>query len=67
MAGLIHDLWMLDFDNGIGFLKHKENFSEILTRQNYSRFPLVKEFQIEPPSLYGWGLRSVQIDGPTWL
>jgi hypothetical protein len=68
MASLIHDLRMLDFDNGIRFLKVcQDNFSETLIKQNYLRFPLVRGSQTEPPSLYGWVLKSVQIDGLTWL
>jgi hypothetical protein len=68
MASLIHDLRMLDFDNRIRFLKvRQEDFSDSLIEQNHLQFPLVRESQTEPPSLYGWVLTSVQIDGPTWL
>ena len=66
MGSLIHDLGMLDFDDGIGLLqKRQENFSEALTRQNCLQFLLERESRTEPPSLYGWGLRSVQTDDLT--
>ena len=66
MAGLIHDLRMLDFDNRIRFLKEcQEVFSKTLIEQSHLRSPLVRGSQTEPPSLYGWVLTSVQIDGPT--
>jgi hypothetical protein len=68
MTSLIHDLWMLDFDNGVRFLqKRRENFSETLVRLNYLQFPLERGYRIEPPSLYGLGLRNEQIDDLTWL
>jgi hypothetical protein len=68
MASLIHHLWMLDFDNGVRFLEEGANFfSETLIKENHLRFPLVRESQTEPPSLYGWVPTSVQIGGPTWL
>jgi hypothetical protein len=68
MASFIHDLGMLDFDDGISLLqKRQENFSEALGRQNCLQFPLERGCRTEPPSLYGWGLRSVQIGDLTWL
>lgn len=66
MTSLVHDLWMLDFDNGVRFLRGAKKNSETSSLQKkHLRFPLARGSQTELPSLYGWVLTSVQIDGPT--
>ncbi len=52
VAGLVHDFWMFDLDDGVGFLKKRqENFSETRVKEKCSQSPLVKESRTEPPSL----------------